>query len=489
MMRLAFVMSGASLYFVARRLSRGFVGPLLGGLVYAFSPYMIGEGHGHLFLLFVPLPPLIVLTVVELCREPRGSPWRRGVLLGLLVAAQYFISLEILASTAVCCVMGLVVAAVLWPRSALARARAVLQAAVTALAAAAPLVAYPTYFYFRGPQHVHGPPQSIAALAPYRSDLLGPIVPTIDQLFGPASLLARGTSYVGGNLGENGIYLGLPLVLALVVLVVVYRRDRLVVTVAVVGVLAFVLSLGARLTVNGHVTGVALPFAALTHLPLLQGLLAARFSLYVQLAAALLLAIGVDRALSAAHATGAGRRGPMRAIGTGLVAAAVVAPLAPRLPYVSAPTAVPAYFSSLDAQRIPRSSVVLTYPYDYSPYNDGMLWEAISGFRFKIIGGEATRPLPDGRGTSAVAPLAPTELQNLFRKALRGDASPVPAPPITGVGLERVRAFFPRWHVGTVVVDPVGADPELVVHYLSVALGRPPVATGGVDVWYGADRS
>jgi hypothetical protein len=85
-------------------------------------------------------------------------------------------------------------------------------------------------------------------------------------------------------------------------------------------------------------------------------------------------------------------------------------------------------------------------------------------------------------------PLGPTETQNLFRAGLLGPASPVPAPPLDPLGLERVRALFTRWHIETVIVDPVGVDPTLVVHYLTAAFGRAPVQSGGVDVWYRADH-
>ena len=34
----------------------------LGGLVYGFSPYMVGQATGHPVLLFLPLPPFIVWT-------------------------------------------------------------------------------------------------------------------------------------------------------------------------------------------------------------------------------------------------------------------------------------------------------------------------------------------------------------------------------------------------------------------------------------------
>ena len=68
----------------------------LGGLLYGFSPYMVGQSRYHIELIFVPLPPFIALTVVSILQR-RGSSLRLGIQLGLLASAQYLISPEITA--------------------------------------------------------------------------------------------------------------------------------------------------------------------------------------------------------------------------------------------------------------------------------------------------------------------------------------------------------------------------------------------------------
>ncbi len=484
-LRLGFVASAGAMYLVLRRFTSYRPAAFVGGLLYGFSPYMIGQGNGHAFLVFAPLPPVMLLALYELCRAPGAAARRWGLLLGACAAAQYLVSIEMLVSTAVCGLAGVVVAAAPRPGAIASRLPGAARGIAWALALFALVVAFPVYEFFRGPQHIAGPPHAATALAAYRADLLGPIVPTVEQRFAPAALAAHGTSFAAGNVGENGIYLGVPLVVALLALVVWMRRDRLVLVVAAVGLVAFVLALGSRLNVDGHVTGFPMPFALLARVPILSGLLPGRFSLFTQLAAAFVLAVGIDRVRARLRAR-ASRDGRGRA-STALLGAATLAvlvPLVPRVPYPWSPTALPSYFTSARSEAIPTGSVVLTYPYDFAPYNEAMLWQALSDMRFRIIGGEATRRGPDGEGTSSVAPLAPTELQNLFRAALLGSASPVPAPPMSGLGLRRVRSFFSRWHVGTVVVQPVGADPALAVRYLTVALRRLPVVTGQVDVWY-----
>ncbi|HVC26205.1 MAG TPA: hypothetical protein VND23_10640 [Acidimicrobiales bacterium] len=481
MLRVGFASSAMSMCLVLRRVALRWPAAFVGGLTYGFSPYMIGQGNGHLFLVFAPLPPLMLLSLYELCRQAAPAARRWGLVLGVSAVGEYFISIEALVATAVCAAVGLAVAVALAPGVARSRLPGLLRGVAWAVALFVPLVAFPTYEFLFGPQHISGPPHAASALAEYRVDLLGPVVPTVEQRFAPAGIAAHGTSFVAGNVGENGIYLGVPLAAVLVALVLWMRRDRLVLVVSAIGIAGFLLALGTPLTVDGHDTGVPMPFAVLVKLPILDGLLPARFSFFTQLAAAFVLATGVDRLVGRAALSRRPRHAMLALVGA---LALVLAPLVPRVPYPWQPTAVPAYITSAQAAAIPRGSVVLTYPYDFAPYNDAMLWQALSDMRFRIIGGEATRRGPDGAGTSSVDPLAPTELQNLFRAALLGSASAVPAPPMSGLGLRRVRTFFTRWHVGTVIVDPVGADPALAVSYLTVALRRAPVVSGGVDVWY-----
>ena len=76
------------------------VGPALGGLLYAFSSYIAGQGLGHLNLVFIPLPPIMVYVLYELVVRQRGSARRWGIALGLLAAAQFLISPELLIDAA-----------------------------------------------------------------------------------------------------------------------------------------------------------------------------------------------------------------------------------------------------------------------------------------------------------------------------------------------------------------------------------------------------
>jgi len=152
-------------------------------------------------------------------------------------------------------------------------------------------------------------------------DLFGTITPTVSQYFAPHHIAAIGTSYVDDDIAENGSYLGIPLVVLLPYLLYRIRRDRFVMTVAFMGLVAYVLSLGSSLNVGGHTTGVPLPFAIMTKLPVIDNLIASRFSLYVALAAAFVFAI--------AWITGNGASGPSPGSNVHPSAAAATGPRRP----------------------------------------------------------------------------------------------------------------------------------------------------------------
>ena len=157
-MVLAMPSSAIAAYVVLRRWDVWAPAAALGGLIYGFSPYAVGASLAHLVLVFLPFVPFIVLTVVDiLCG--RGTPWRKGILLGLLVAAEYLCAPEILASVIVLTVWGSLCAAVRYRDRVGTVARRAWPALATAVATSAAVIAYPIWMMLRGPQHYTGPAQ------------------------------------------------------------------------------------------------------------------------------------------------------------------------------------------------------------------------------------------------------------------------------------------------------------------------------------------
>jgi hypothetical protein len=161
---------------------------------------------------------------------------------------------------------------------------------------------------------------------------------------------------------------------------------------AVCGLIAWVLSLGERLHVAGTETGLPMPYLLFTKLPVLHNMVAVRYSLYVVLLSALVLAVGLDRL----HASG--RLRPRVALPVALLC---VVPLVPAWPYSYQEADAPPYFSSSAVEALPEGAVALTFPVPRFPASEPMLWQAQAGFRYRSVGGYAYTPTEDGRGTFA----------------------------------------------------------------------------------------
>ena len=147
LMVLAMPISATAAFVVLRKMARSGPGRRTRGLMYGFSPYMVGEGLGHLSLVFVPflpLPPFIAVTLVSILRH-RGSSVRLGIYLGLLSAAQFLISPEILATVAILSCFAVVCAGVKDPSHLSDMARTLLIPIGVALVVGSALVAYPVW--------------------------------------------------------------------------------------------------------------------------------------------------------------------------------------------------------------------------------------------------------------------------------------------------------------------------------------------------------
>ena len=496
----AFVASALAMCLALRRWVRSWAAAFSGGLLFGFSPYMIDQGSGHLFLAAMFLPPIVLVLLDEIVVAQRHGALRDGLLLGVLLALEYFISPEVLAMTVVVAACGVLLYAVANRHSVRQRAPHVVIAAGCCALVCAAALAYPVWMSLHGPQHVVGPPHPARVIAGFHGDLLGPVLPTSNQLLG-FGLSARGDELVGGDVAENGMYLGLPLAALLVWFAIALRRRGAIVFFVAMAAISGILALGPRLVVDTRATGVPLPAAALEHLPLLKDVLDVRFSAFLQLCAAAALAIGLDEMLAARERrrrAGASTLRRLTAAGApAAVAAVALVPLVPSAAYLQAPAGTPRFFTSAAVERIPRGTPVLTYPYVLPTQAEwNLTFQAVAGMRFKLFGADAF--VPDGPGGTSVStptPLAPVVVEHLladaytpaFARAQLETAPGTRPPPIDSETVAALRTFLARYHVSTVVVEHLGLHPETVVRYVSDALGTP-LETGGVWVWFDVPR-
>lgn len=463
---LAFPLSSLSAYLLLRHWIRWRPAAFAGGLLYGFSPYLVAQGLGHLNLVFVPLPPLIFLVLCRISAPGPRKPRAWGTTLALLCVAQFFISIEILASTAIIGVTGLLAAAAVRPGAVRDRWRTVAAALGIASVITVLLLAYPAWLLVAGPGRIAGPVQETHL---YRGNLLAPVIPDSSMLFRADRFLPLADTF-SGNTSENGLYLGIPLLVVLIAGAIALRRRPVMKIAVVTTAAAFILALGSRLTVAHWVwKSVPLPAAALTRIPLLDNAIAARYSLYVMLGAALIFALSLE---AMRDRIGHEDHRPALAAGAacGALSCLALLPLVPAWPYTARVTQVPPYFSSASVQAIPTGSVAVTYPFGTASDATPMLWQVAAGLRFKSPGGRFIVP-----------PSAPGRIEQTLTR-LAGGRRPAATPVLRCELLAELRS----WHVRAVLVQPTGQRPALVMPFFEWLLGRPPdTRTGGISAWYG----
>jgi hypothetical protein len=502
LVRLALISSATSMFLVLRRYVGWWPFALAGGLLYGFSPYMLGEGYTHVFLVFVPIPPILFMLFEDLLVGHKWKPAKVGVWIGVLSAVQFLISSETLAIIAIMVAAAIVVLAVRHPIAARQAVPAALRGAGAAAASFVVLAGLPIYYYLFGPQHVSGPQHPKLTYVLFHDDLYGTVLPTSYQLFGPHSLINRGNFLLQGNGVDHVTYLGLPLVALSIYIAVRCRHNGMVALSGLLALGSMLLTLGPRLFFNNHeyFASVSLPYSVLLHVPLLDGLLAPRFILAEFFFLAILLALGLDQMRTEGLFRGrdsdaSSRDLTVRSIVCSGLAVVALLPLVPRDTYQSAPVPVAPFFSNskLLAQ-IPAGGVVLPYPQAQLPTVVGpafpdlrtMLWVAVSGFHFRIIGAYAAQPYAGGLGQGNELLDAPTDVQQLFGWAQYG-SSVVARIPINAGTLADLRNFCATYDVSAIIIDPTaGVNPSAAVRYVSEALRSPPRHEAGVDVWFGA---
>jgi hypothetical protein len=478
LLRLGFLLSAVSCFLVLRRLVRSTLAAAAGGALYGFSPYMAHQGASHLFLVFVPLPPILYLLVSRLPETGRRRPLILGVTLGLLMVAQYFISSEILVTT--CLLLALTGALIAAAR--LVRRRAITEqlraafppAAVAALVAVAAL-AYPAWYALAGPRHISGATQAVNAPG---IDLADVVLPVTRQVLAARWL---GIPRVPVPFQGGTAFLGVPLLVVLLVVVLTCRRSPVVRFAAVFGGLAALLAMGSRLVVDGRTTSIPLPFALLTHLPVLQDVVPSRLTLFVDLAAAVILAVGVDRLVRAVRT-----RRPWLALGRlagGAFAALALAFVLPATTYLSAGIGVAASFRSPALlHALPANGVALTYPYPVYPENRAMIWQAESGMRFSLVGGYAVGPADGDLQTKLPPMLAPAVVPTAFERAWPATAVPGTGRPSLDAASDALPEFVARYDITSILVVRAGAEPGRVISLVTAVYG-PPRRFGRLEVW------
>jgi hypothetical protein len=460
-MTLSLALASFFAFLVIRRwVPGGVVAAAVGGLLYGFSPYMTGQLIGHYNLVLSGVtPPLALMLADEILIRQRRRPRTLGLLAALLAVVQFFIAQEIVLTEAIVALVLAAILAITHRDAVRAHVGFAVRTITWAVIPAAVLLAYPTWLQFFGAGH----PVAAGAIHGtdiYVTDPTNFVVPTVAQLIAP-QVATNVSSHFSGNASEWDAYLGIPLILLLVLATVRFWRVPPIRTAGILALVIAILSLGPHINVQGHaLLAVPLPWWIPAHLPVLDDILPNRLMVYVDLAAAIVVAFTL-RLLWLM------RRSPLINVA---VAVAVLLPLAPTLPTPATQLTTPAAFASTFPAEISPGAVVLFEPLPSSDYSDAMHWQVSAHFGFTIVGGYIAVPYAPGvealqerihslAATAPRIPLSPGQRSDLLSRLLTirvddivvgSDASPGVASVFTqvfGAPPQHDRGFL-VWQVG-----------------------------------------
>jgi hypothetical protein len=353
-------------YLLCRELTGSTWASAIGGYLFGFSSYVIGQQtEGHVNLTGIFLIPLIALAIA---RYLKGNSTRRAlcgqvaVVIGLQLWISGEVALTVMFSLAVSLLVGFVLG-----REARPRLRAALAPIAIGVAAGCVLAAPILYYAVSGFQS-----GTLTGARYAVTDAANLVVSTRAN-----ELMGDSFRQIGDNFDETeaDLYLGWPVLVILVLYAWRFRRSSLARFLLAVFALAVLVALGTELEVDGHRL-IELPWKLVTSWPILDNITSTRFAVFAELAAAVIVAVWTARTPGRVY-----RRPFVLPV---LAVAALVPALASPVWRQHPPR--PAFF----ADRLYRSCVspgqtLLVFP--FGRRGDSMLWQAESDFRFRLAEG------------------------------------------------------------------------------------------------------
>src|SRR6266545_6523709 len=428
-------------WFFSRHLVDSRLAAFVGGAFGGFGPGMISQANAHPNLVAQFVLPLIIAQVLRLAEG--GRTVRHGILLGLLVTYQAFLNEELLFVLALC--LGLFT--LVWALHRRAEARALVPRFVRGLGVGAlvagVLLAYPLYQQFFGRQVYHG---LWSGARFFGADLFS------FTAFSGTSLSGDPTTarVFAQNSAEQNSFFGWPLVVFCGLIVVIMWRHLVVRSVAVVGVVFGLLSLGPVLLVQGRRHHVPTPYLLLQKLPIFDSVITTRLALVLIPVIAVLLALFMQHVLLIRGDEA--RVGRIRLVAGALVVA-VLLPLAPTRLAIVSRTPTPEFITSGTWKAyVPPGHTLVPVPLPaYTNAMDGMQWASTQ------------------RPTTAI-------LAAVNRTGR--------VPRITDVDRDRAKEDLKFWRAAVVVLSPRRPFADALRETVTALLdSQPPRLIQGAWVW------
>jgi dolichyl-phosphate beta-glucosyltransferase len=448
-------------WLIHRRLTESRWAAAVGGALAAFAPPMISHANAHPNFVVLFMIPVIIDRALRLCEGKNIV--RDGVLLGLFAAYQVLLGEEPFLLAA----MGMLIFALVYAFYDRETARKAVKPLAKGLGIAAavslPLVAFPLYWQFFGPQSYHsvlhgenGAGNPLRALTEYSAR----------SLFGDADNAGK----LSMNTTEQNAFYGWAL-LALAAAITVWMWRRTVVrALGITAVVAAVLSLGPKVEIQTLGITVPGPWAVMRHLPLLESVIESRVAMVCAPAFGLLIALALDKFIGFSARE-------HRVLGYMAVAAALI-PIIPLPLVVKDREPVPTFITAghyKDYVKDGQSLVPVPLP---DPMTGQPLhWQSSTGFGFKLAGGYFNGP--DGPDKVGIYGAKPRMLSSLLSDIRWGSPSPV----VTAGMQEEARRDLAFWNAGALVLPERQKNAKELRTTITELLGKEPEKVADSFVW------
>jgi hypothetical protein len=394
---------------------------VVGGYIFGFSPYMLGQLLAHLNLVAVFPVPLIVLLMLKRL-EGEISARRFAILLAALLTVQFLCFPELFATVTIVGGFAFLLALALFAGDFRARLVRLIAPTVAGYAIASAILS-PYIFYMLARGFRYSP---IWKPGMYSADLLAFVVPGETVMLGRERAATAITRTFQGNICENGAYLGLAIILFVVTFRRRYWREPVGKFLTILFAVLVIAALGPSLHIAGR-PGIALPWVIFGDLPVISIALPARFMMYAFLVVAVMVAMWLA-------APGA------RPLTKYSVAAIIIASIAPN-PHASfwvSKLDLPAFFTdrTYATELEPREII---FPLPWGQRGNSMYWQFRSDMYFRLAGGYT--------GEFAPFEFARMPVANYFYGGID--------LPEAG---DQLKAYIARFGVQAVVADPEEAN-------------------------------
>ncbi|MEU8713692.1 dolichyl-phosphate beta-glucosyltransferase [Streptomyces sp. NPDC048663] len=447
-------------WLLVKRVVRHRGAAFLGAALAAFAPPMVSHANAHPNFVILFMIPLIIDRALRLAAGTRVR--RDGIVLGLMAAYQVFLGEEPFLLAALGMVLFAVAYAAVRPRVARESWRPLGRGLLIAGAVCLPLVAYPLYWQFSGPQSYHSvlhgdnagnSPLSLIAFSE-RSMLFGDPARANELSLNPT---------------EQNAFYGWPLVLLAFAVAVRLWSRPLVKALAFTSVAAAVLSMGPKIRIPLTDTVYSGPWALVRKLPLFESVIEGRVAMICAPALGVLLALALEEVLGA-------RRARTQYFGLLAVVLAVL-PIVPT-PLKSAPrTPVPEFVASgMWKSYVGRGESLVPLPLPDPGSAEALHWQTAADLGFKLPGGYFNGPY--GQDRIGIYGAVPRFTSDMLR-----DVRYTGKVPVIGKNWRaQARKDFAYWKAGVLVVAPQPNDDKLR-EAVAALTGKPGRWTGGVWVW------